>query len=410
MRTCGHDTDVAIVGAGAAGLSLAHWLRSGSPTGRAASLTVTLIDAPVGPLRPAERTWCFWEHPGGPFDALLTSSWQRLRVRGRAGAPLVGRPEPFRYKMLSSATFTSYVESFIDATPYVRRIEARVTQVRDSGDGAEVRAVTSGGAPMRVHARWAFDSRPRRPESARTALLQHFRGWFVRTERPSFDTSVADLMDFRTPQPPTGLSFGYVLPLSPHTALVEYTEFSGDVLSDEEYDRALRQYTEEVLGLRSYEVTRTEQGAIPMTDGRFPRRDGASVFRIGTAAGATRPSTGYTFAGIQRQTRAVAAALGAGTTPVPPAAYPPRALLMDAVLLRALDTGRVRGADFFTDLFRHVPAERLLRFLDADTRMWEDIAIGLRTPVGPMLRTLAELPLTSRRATPAAARGQRVGR
>ncbi|WP_030558821.1 lycopene cyclase family protein [Streptomyces aureocirculatus] len=410
MRTCGHDTDVAIVGAGAAGLSLAHWLRSGSPAGRAASLTVTLIDAPPGPLRPAERTWCFWERPGGPFDALLASSWQQLRVRGRTGGAVVGRPAPFRYKMLSSATFTSYVEGLLDAAPHVRRLEARVTQVRDSGDGAEVRAVTAGGAPMQVHARWAFDSRPRRPEPARTALLQHFRGWFVRTEQPCFDASVADLMDFRTPQPSTGLSFGYVLPLSPRTALVEYTEFSRRALSDEAYDQALRQYAEEVLGLRAYEVTRTEQGAIPMTDGRFRRRDGACVFRIGTSAGATRPSTGYTFAGIQRQTRAVAAALAGGTTPVPPAAYPPRALLMDAVLLRALDTGRVRGADFFTELFRHVPAERLLRFLDADTRVWEDIAIGLRTPVGPMLRTLAELPLTPRRATPAAAPGRRVRR
>lgn len=72
---------------------------------------------------------------------------------------------------------------------------------------------------------------------------------------------------------------------------------------------------------------------------------------------------------------------------------------MDAVLLRALDSGRVDGAEFFTGLFRTVPMERLLRFLDGRSRLWEDLSIGLRTPVLPMLRTAVELPLLPRRAT-----------
>lgn len=71
---------------------------------------------------------------------------------------------------------------------------------------------------------------------------------------------------------------------------------------------------------------------------------------------------------------------------------------MDAVLLRALDSGRVDGAEFFTGLFRTVPMERLLRFLDGRSRLWEDLAIGLRTPVLPILRTVAELPLLPRGA------------
>ncbi len=64
---------------------------------------------------------------------------------------------------------------------------------------------------------------------------------------------------------------------------------------------------------------------------------------------------------------------------------------MDAVLLRALDSGRVDGAAFFTRLFSRVPAERLLRFLDGGTRLHEDLALGLRTPVLPMLRSAVEL-------------------
>ncbi|MDJ0381972.1 lycopene cyclase family protein, partial [Streptomyces sp. G-G2] len=83
-----------------------------------------------------------------------------------------------------------------------------------------------------------------------------------------------------------------------------------------------------------------------------------------------------------------------------------RALAMDAVLLRALDTGRVDGASFFAHLFAAVPAERVLRFLDGATAPWEDIGIGLRTPLLPMLRSLVELPLLPR-SVPAAGPGRR---
>ncbi|WP_433500761.1 lycopene cyclase family protein [Sphaerimonospora sp. CA-214678] len=393
-----HDTQIVIVGAGAAGLSLAYRLAAPPPGGR--PLDVTLVDAPPGRLRPPERTWCFWEEPGGEYDDVLTASWERLRVRGPDGERLSGRIDPLRYKMLRSGPFEQLV---LKRAPGVPRLEAVVEAIIDLPGGVEVRGTTAGGGRLRLRGRWAFDSRPPRAlPPARTTLLQHFRGWFVRTTRPVFDPAVAELMDFRTPQPATGLSFGYVLPLGEYEALVEYTEFSPTVLDDAGYERALRHYTGEVLGLPRFAVTAAEGGVIPMSDGRFPRRVGASVFRIGAAGGATRPSTGYTFAAVQRQTRAVALALGEGRCPAPPPVHSARARAMDAVLLRALAGGRVDGAGFFTRLFREVPMERLLRFLDGGTGVREDVAIGLHTPVLPMLRTAAELLWLPRRASGAA--------
>lgn len=383
------DTHVAIVGAGAAGLSLAYRLAAARPPS-GEPLDVTLVDAPPGPLRPPERTWCFWERPDGEYDDLLTASWERLRVRGPDGECLSHRTHPLRYKMLRSRRFEQMVR---ERTPGVRWLEAAVDAVVDLPPrGAEVRGTTASGRPLRLRARWAFDSRPPRTlPPARTTLLQHFRGWFVRTARPAFDPAAVELMDFRTPQPALGLSFGYVLPLTDREALVEYTEFSPAVLDHAGYERALRYYTGDVLELPPFTVSATESGVIPMSDGCFPRRAGESVFRIGAAGGATRPSTGYTFAAVQRQTRSIALALRHGRYPAPPPPYSPRARAMDAVLLRALASGRVRGADFFTRLFREVPTERLLRFLDGGTGVREDVAIGLHTPVLPMLRTVAEI-------------------
>lgn len=391
------DAEIAIVGAGAAGLSLAYRLCASPPAGTTpvapAKPSIVLIDAPRGLLRPPERTWCFWEGSEGEFDASLSGVWDTLRVRAPDGTSVIGSPAPLRYKMLRSSSFEELVAARLDGDARVRRVEAEVKEVRDLAQGAEVRGTTPQGESLALRARWVFDSRPLATlPPARTTLLQHFRGWFIRTDRPAFEPGLADLMDFRTPQPAHGLSFAYVLPTTPYDALVEYTEFSRAVLEERAYDEALRLHVTKRLGLERYEVRRAEQGVIPMTDARFSRRSGRSVFRIGTAGGATRPSTGYTFAAVQRQTSAIAAAYHLGRTPEPPPVHARRSLAMDSVMLRALDTGRVDGAAFFAGLFGKVPMQRLLRFLDGRTRWDEDFRIGLRTPVLPMLRTVAELP------------------
>ncbi|MFF8406663.1 lycopene cyclase family protein [Streptomyces sp. NPDC015684] len=389
-------TDVAIVGAGAAGLSLAHRLSGHVPGRRMPS--VVLLDAPPGPLRPPRRTWCFWESGMNRFEAAVTASWRSLRVRPSTGAPVTGDISPLRYKLIRSTDFEALVDRDLRLSPNVRRREATVETVEDVSGGAQIRFRTADGRPGVLHARWVFDSRPLHSvPAARTTLLQHFHGWFVRTDEPVFDRDTAELMDFRTPQPDRGLSFGYVLPMSPREALVEYTEFSPRVLTAEGYEAAVRHYAEDVLRLGDVEVVSTETGVIPMTDGPVARQVGQSVFRIGTAGGATRPSTGYTFAGLQRQTRTIAAALRRGRRPVPPPAHSARSRAMDAVLLRALDSGRVDGPALFSRLFAGLPMNRLLRFLDGRTRLTEDLTIGLRTPVGPMLRSALELPVLPRR-------------
>ncbi len=394
--------DVVIVGAGAAGLTLAHQLCA--PTD-GAPVSVVLVDAPAGPLRPPPRTWCFWEAAGGAYDDVLSASWERLRVTGPDGAETVTRPDPFRYKMLRSDAFEQLVQRRLSHAAGFRRLEATVTAVGDApGGGGRVVARDAWGERILLHGRYIFDSRPpARLPAARTTLLQHFTGWFVEADRPVFDPATADLMDFRTPQPPQGLSFGYVLPMGPRSALVEYTQFSRAVLDAQGYERALHHYTHDVLGIGAHRVTAVERGVIPMTDGRFPVRVGRSVFRIGTAGGATRPSTGYTFAAVQRQSRTIAAQVRSGGRLRVASPYGAWPRAMDAVMLRAVDSGRVDGGEFFSGLFRTVPGERLLRFLDGTSRGYEDVLVGLRTPVAPMLRTVIELPFRPKRQAPAGA-------
>ena len=364
--------EVVVVGAGAAGLALACLL------GEQGTADVVLVDAPPGPARPPERTWCSWQCGPTGWEDAVSARWSHVQVHAPTGQERTYDLAPFDYTMVRSRDYERVAAQRL-ARAGVERVEALVRGITADG-------VVEGAG---VAGRWVFDTRPTPPaRPGRVALLQHFRGWFVRTPQDRFDPAVAGLMDFRPPQPHAGVAFGYVLPTSAREALVEYTEFSREVLPDEAYDAALHDWTGGPLDLGPFEVTGVEQGAIPMTDAPFPRRVGERVFRLGAAGGATRPSTGYTFSAAQRQARAVAAALRDGRDPEPPAAYSRRHLAMDALLLRALDRGLLDGAAFFADLFETQPTERVLRFLDGSTSLREDLAVMASAPRAPMLRAL----------------------
>lgn len=424
------EVDVALVGAGGAGLSLVVALDRRAQAVARPAPRVALIDplqhradrvAPdrVAPDRVAsDRTWCYWTAAPSSERPAAVREWREIEVVDRAGRALVLDLDPLRYVMVPSASFSALAERAAQRLGAVR-VRAAAEEVRDGRERAEVRA---GGRTIR--ARYVFDSRsalPTRP--VRTAWLQHFRGWTVRFPSECVEPSRAVLMDFRAPQPATvsagvsGLGFGYVLPLDPCRALVEYTQFSRAPLEEAGYENALRHY----LAMRwprnaeRVQVEAVEAGSIPMTDASYPRRTGHRLFRLGTAGGATRASTGYTFAAMQRQAAAVAAALLDGRDPLPPHPYPRRHRWMDAVLLRALDDGLVDGPDLLVRLLERNPPARLLGFLDGITPWRQDLAVMATAPVLPMLRATAvdararvSARVSARSARVSARRGGRV--
>ncbi|WP_435822410.1 lycopene cyclase family protein [Micromonospora humida] len=369
------EVDLAVVGGGGAGsLVLAALARHELP-----GLRVAVVD-PVR-KRGQDRTWAFWGAPGGDLEPMLSASWSRVEVATPA-ATRVLELTPLRYAMLRSAPVyerAAEAERRLGAA----RHDVAVGVLDDDGTTVTVRD-TDGRAVLR--AGWVLDSRPRPPRRpGRTAWLQHFRGWWLESSTPVFDPGRAVLMDFRTPQPTRGVSFGYVLPVSDRYALVEYTEFSPAVLTDAGYDAGLRGYAGLLgLDLAALTVREVEDGVIPMTDAPFDGRPSPRVVRLGTAGGATRPSTGFTFSAMHRQAGQVAVALAAGRPPVPRPAYPGRHRWMDAVALRAWDSGAVGGPEFFDRLFDRNPASRVLRFLDGATGPAEDVALMRSSPLLPM--------------------------
>lgn len=376
------SVDIAVVGAGGAGLSLvAHLDRLASSTGNRAP-SVALVD----PVRRSgdDRTWCFWDAGHSHVEESLFRQWNSVEIRDRDGVPRVLDLSPMRYVMVRSRDFYAAADAAAARLGAVRIVGA-VADIRDGEDAAQV--LTDGGG---VSARWVFDSRPTAPaRPARTAWLQHFRGWSLAFDEDVVDPDLAVLMDFSPPQPERGVAFGYVLPVDARRALVEFTVFSRSRFTSAQYDEALAEYVANRFGQRAADGAQAEaveDGAIPMTDAVHARKVGRRVFRIGTAGGATRPSTGYTFAAMQRQAAAIAGSVLEGRDPEPPAPYPPRHRWMDAVMLRALDGGHVSGADLFVRLFDRNPPQRVLRFLDGATSPAEDLALMSSAPMLAMSR------------------------
>lgn len=398
--------DLTLLGAGAAGLAVLHRLaeRTGGPPVRVVVVDPrNQLEEPV-----ADRTWCSWSRDDDPDWAwareVARARWGAISLRDATGRRVEADLDGYSYLMISSQDYAAWVADRVASAQergdlVVEHVDGQAEDLMQSAAGVVVK-----GAWGSVTSSWALDSRPPPVDAfngARTTLLQHFYGEVRRFREPVFreDRALgrAVLMDFRPPQPAGGVAFGYVLPVDDWSALVEYTEFSHTVLTPDRYREQLAGYLE-LAGLsRPAEVLHQEHGVIPMTDAPLASGEGPRVFRIGTAGGATRPATGYTFAAVQRQARDLVEAWDAGRPPRPRPAYGPRARFLDAVMLRALADGSLDGAAFFPQLFASAPAPVVLRFLDGTSTPAEDLRIIRSSPAGSMVRGLVSR-TTRRRA------------
>ena len=374
--------DLALVGMGGAGLTLLHTLARQPRREPWRVAVFDDVDRLAGPRH--DRTWCFWADGPNPADPAVTSSVDEVVIRTGTRA-VTSRLAPYSYRTLRSGDYHRLVARELAASGMDVTWLPAADVVQDGPGRA---AVLAGGRT--VHADWVFDSRPRHPAPARSWLLQHFLGAFVRVSGPDAGRAGtrADLMDFRVAQPPDGFAFGYLVPAGVDAGrpllLAEYTAVSRSLLPPGDYRRHLAGYLDLTVGRGRWEVVEVESGVVPMAD-TPPSGDGERVFVTGTSGGATRPSTGYTFTAMQRQAARVVAALQAGARPAPGPAYPARHRWLDSVMLRAVDTGRLDAPEFFASLFARNPGARVLDVLGGRSRLPQEAAFVVTAPWGPMI-------------------------
>ncbi|GAB3801970.1 lycopene cyclase family protein [Spirosoma humi] len=379
--------DFIIAGGGMAGLSLAYYLSQSPLRDR----SILILDRVAKTSN--DRTWCFWERKqdssrsnsqpaiwSNPFWSILFRSWDTVSFHGTtyAGPIEMGA---YQYKMLRSIDFYEFILQELAKHPTIERKQATINRIKDTPQGG---FVIADDEPF--IADYVFDStfllKLDQPENHN--LLQHFKGWVIKTEHVCFDPQQPEIMDFRVAQQ-GDCRFLYVLPFDERTALVEFTLFNDKLLTDEEYEIELRQYIDRYVQAGSYEITETEAGVIPMSDEPALENPSEHIVRIGTSGGYTKASTGYTFQRTQRYLQTIVQNLAKTgkphrTTPW----FARRFKLYDSIFLNVLEKHRHPADDIFTRVYTENPG-RVFTFLDEETGFMEELQLFATMPFRPFL-------------------------
>jgi lycopene beta-cyclase len=372
--------DVAILGAGLAGLSLA--VRLAGP--HFAGLRVLVIEPRTHYRR--DRTWSGWSMEPHPFEAAVETTWDRWSVVAPGRRVVRGAPG-LRYESIPADRLYGLALDRLRAAPHITLRLGVSARAEEDADGVQLRF----GGEL-ASARLAFDTRPP-PGLGAQGLTQVFAGWEIETREDVFDPSVATLMDFRRAEPGAA-HFTYVLPSNPRRALIEDTWFAPPGLQPPDHHTAIREYLRLRHGVTSFEIVFEERGALPMNP-MFRPAAGRRLIPLGTAGGATRPSTGYAFTAIQSQCDAIAIELAAGRVPRAPRRRPAVVRLMDRVLLDMLERQPELAAPVFAGLFDRCDPRTLVRFLNDRASLADLFAVGLAMPTATT--SLATLRLLTQR-------------
>ena len=350
-----------------------------------------------------DRTWCFWEKGSGYFEKLVHHEWGELDFKQSGFSDSLDMGG-YQYKMVRGIDFYEYCLNVLHTSGQVDFLQDEITDwhVEKTDSHGEITAardqklIFSGGKTGRgeVKASVIFNSIPPdlgKKQPGVVNLLQHFKGVVVECDQFNFDPNRATLMDFRVSQA-EGTTFIYVLPLSKNRALVEYTLFTADLLSADQYNQGIAEYIGEFLGVTNYKIIEEEFGIIPMTTQRFHwYANGA--FNIGTAGGQTKGSSGYTFQFIQKRSAQLAALLQSSSdwskltsTLLKVSGDAERFHFYDRVLLHVLASNYCPGDQVFATLFEKNPAHRIFQFLDNETNLLQELQIISSLPTWPFLK------------------------
>ena len=350
-----------------------------------------------------DRTWCFWEKGTGYFEKLVHHEWSALDFKqdGFSGGLDMGG---YWYKMIRGIDFYEYCLQVLRASGQVDFLQDEITDWSIEKTDSQGEILNSSGEILRitgkktekisVKANLIFNSIPLdlgKKQPGVVNLLQHFKGVIVESDQFNFDPHRATLMDFRVSQT-EGTTFIYVLPLSKNKALVEYTLFTADLLSTEQYNQGIADYITTYLGVSDYKIVEEEFGIIPMTSQQFPwYANGA--FNIGTAGGQTKGSSGYTFQFIQKRSVQLAALLqsSADWSKLKSALLQvqgdsKRFHFYDRVLLQVLAANFCPGDEVFATLFEKNSAHHVFQFLDNETNILQELQIISSLPTWPFLK------------------------
>ncbi len=387
-----------IVGAGASGLWLAYeFLKQGLLNNN----TLCIVEFDVNKVN--DRTWCFWDINTTIPDKIISKNWANIYNQHR-----LTKNEclaPYKYYHIRSADFYDYIKKHLANNKNVFWKNNYVTQINTINNQVEVitnldswnsNFVFTSIMPIKnnIQSKSLILNPNNYPQKISTKkpdlfLWQSFVGWRVQTNNNVFDENRISMMQFTNISQDGNTQFMYELPFDKNNALVEITRFGKEKLSKIEAKIELEKF---MLNKNcTYSIIEEEIGAIPMTTAYdvtkkyLPKNQ--HIIYIGTAAGAIKPTTGYGFKRMKAYSISLSNAIKYNTK-IPTMHRLWRFRLYDTLLLKILKNEPEKGKQIFETLFKTQPIQRILKFLDEDTSIWEEIKIFIKLPIHLFLKYL----------------------
>ncbi|WP_395043570.1 lycopene cyclase family protein [Flavobacterium sp.] len=349
-------------------------------SGKFTDKTILLLDE--NPKKSNDRTWCFWDNKPSKFDKIISKKWNVALFADENFKRNLDL-NPYNYNMIRGLDFYNMVFDLISKQDNIHFVNQKVTSFEELGNHCIVKTETENYTCNKIF-NSIYNPEIVKNQTKYPLLSQHFIGWFIKSKEEVFDKNIASFMDFSVEQR-GNTRFMYVLPTSSTEALIEYTLFSEDLLSKEEYENEIQDYIKK-LGISDYEIVEKEQGNIPMTSFKFWKHNTQNIINIGSAGGWTKASTGFTFKNTTKKAKQLVRYLSQNTSRALSATdfrkfhKVDKFWFYDLLFLDVLSRRNDLGSKVFSSLFQKGNPTLIFKFLDEETSFWEDLQVIWKCP------------------------------
>jgi len=321
------------------------------------------------------KTWCFWETGNSVWKDYIVKSWDTVIFKSK-GFEKEKSLKSYSYKMIKSKFFLDSIINKIKQANNFDFLQDEIVDFVELENNVLVKTKSNQFLANNVF-NSCVDIDEIKSKTSYPFLLQHFLGWTIETCESYFNEKKATIMDFSIDQKDE-TRFFYVLPLSDKKALIEFTVFSKDLLKKDEYQSELKKYIKSIK-IDKYKIIENEFGVIPMTCYPFERKNTSKILNIGTAGGWTKPSSGYTFKFIEKNTTKLVAHIKKNTQ-FSNFKIKTRHWIYDLIFLDVLYKKNYLGSNLFTKMFSKNPMEKIFMFLDNETSIIDELKITASFP------------------------------
>ena len=342
--------------------------------------SILLLDADA--KKSNDRTWCFWDD-SNRFEEIISKEWKNTLFANENFRKQLNI-EPYNYKMIKGSDFYTFIFKEISEHKNIHFLKDKVIDFTDLGNHCLVKTKQHSFTCNKVF-NSIFNPNVITSQKKYPLLQQHFIGWFIKSKELVFDENTATFMDFSVNQK-GNTRFMYVLPTSKNEALIEYTLFSKDLLSTNEYEEEIELYIKN-LGITEYEIIEKEQGNIPMTCYPFWKNNSKNIIHIGSAGGWTKASTGFTFKNVTKKSKQLVTFLETNSD-FTQFHKKDKFWLYDLLFIDVLYLNNALGSKLFSSLFKNGNSNTILKFLDEETSWLEDLNVILKCPKIPFIKAL----------------------